>query len=100
MKPNMDLIKEEGDDLGEIVGGFEKKLDVENDETSPSPPMYLASGPGIKDHFNSFREERENDEEYYKELIDEFPNHPLFLKKYAQFLQRKGDLQGAEEYYF
>ncbi|KAK2407179.1 Tetratricopeptide repeat (TPR) superfamily protein [Trifolium repens] len=33
-------------------------------------------------------------------MIDENPNNPLFLKKYAQFLfQSKRDLEAAENYY-
>lgn len=91
-KPSMDLIKEEEkDELGEEING------VEEMEPPSSPPMHLASGFGI---MYRFREERENDEEHYKELLDEFPNHPQVLKNYAKLLQRKGDLQGAEEYYF
>lgn len=89
VKPNMDLIKEEGDEFGESVDGFEKKLVGEEVEPPPSPPMYLASGLGlgITDGFDSFREDRENDEEYYRELLDDFPNHPLVLIKFAQFFQ-------------
>ncbi|CAN4091045.1 unnamed protein product [Withania somnifera] len=39
-------------------------------------------------------------EEYYKRVLEEDPSNPLFLKNYAQFLQSKGDLSGAEQYYF
>ncbi|RDX93303.1 hypothetical protein CR513_24451 [Mucuna pruriens] len=44
--------------------------------------------------------EESNVEDYYKKMIDENPNNPLFLKKYAQFLlQSKKDHQAAEDYY-
>ncbi|KMS95614.1 hypothetical protein BVRB_006620 [Beta vulgaris subsp. vulgaris] len=94
-KPDLDLINEEGDNdvLSESVVGFEK-LGTDEQEVRPgSPLMYLATGLGIK-------EEREYNEDYYRELLQEYPNHPLILKKYAQLLQNKGDLEGAEEYYF
>ncbi|KAI3445354.1 hypothetical protein Pfo_002019 [Paulownia fortunei] len=39
-------------------------------------------------------------EEYYKNMLEENPGNPLFLRNYAQFLyQKKGHLEGAEEYY-
>lgn len=97
VKQNMDLIKEEGDNFN---GDEMEKLGTEENETPASPSMYLASGLGICHDFDSFKEDREDDEEYYIELLQEHPNHPLILKKYAQLLQRKGDLQQAEEYYF
>ena len=39
-------------------------------------------------------------EEYYKRVLKEEPSNPLFLRNYAQLLQSKGDLSGAEHYYF
>lgn len=39
-------------------------------------------------------------EEYYKRVLKEDPCNPLFLRNYAQLLQSKGDLPGAEHYYF
>ncbi|XP_049386979.1 uncharacterized protein LOC125851242 [Solanum stenotomum] len=38
-------------------------------------------------------------EEYYKRVLKEDPSNPLFLRNYAQLLQSKGDLSGAEHYY-
>lgn len=38
-------------------------------------------------------------EEFYKTMVEEYPNHPLFLRNYAQLLQSKGDLSGAEDYF-
>ncbi|KAJ6420957.1 hypothetical protein OIU84_028355 [Salix udensis] len=77
-----------------------------------SPLMYLASGLGIDDidfsgdsggggYHSSFPnfEERCDAEEYYKRMIDEYPCHPSLLSSYAGFLQSKGDLHKAEEYY-
>ncbi|KAJ1377939.1 Tetratricopeptide-like helical domain superfamily, partial [Sesbania bispinosa] len=37
--------------------------------------------------------------DYLKKMVDENPNNPLFLKKYAQFLLQNRDLQAAEDYY-
>lgn len=102
VKSNMDLIKEEGDELEEGIGGLEK-LGTEEVLQPASPPMYLASGIGIgigiRDGVVDFGVERENSEEY-RELLEEHPNHPLVLRNYAHFLQSKGDLEGAEYYYF
>lgn len=39
-------------------------------------------------------------EEYYKRVLKEDPSNPLFLRNYAQLLQSKGDLSGAEHNYF
>ncbi|KAF3680644.1 putative G3BP-like protein-like [Capsicum annuum] len=39
-------------------------------------------------------------EEYYKRVVKEDPFNPLFLRNYAQLLQSKGDLSGAEHHYF
>lgn len=33
-------------------------------------------------------------------MVGEDPSNPLFLRNYAQLLQSKGDLHGAEEFYF
>ncbi|OWM81519.1 hypothetical protein CDL15_Pgr007557 [Punica granatum] len=39
-------------------------------------------------------------EEYYKKMVKENPNNPLFLRNYAQFLhQTKGEAERADEYY-
>ncbi|KAJ9182341.1 hypothetical protein P3X46_006345 [Hevea brasiliensis] len=105
---NMGLIEEEGD-----LNGIEN-LNLEEAKEPVSPPLYLASGLGIdgidfgggngggvggfdltSPNFN----ESGDLEEYYKRMVDEFPCHPLFLANYAQLLQSKGDLHGAEDYY-
>ncbi|KAF8014340.1 hypothetical protein BT93_H0242 [Corymbia citriodora subsp. variegata] len=39
-------------------------------------------------------------EEFYGRMVNEFPCHPVFLRNYAQVLQSKGDLLGAEDYYY
>ncbi|KAK3414808.1 hypothetical protein EUGRSUZ_H00126 [Eucalyptus grandis] len=39
-------------------------------------------------------------EEFYGRMVNEFPCHPVFLRNYAQVLQSKGDLHGAEDYYY
>ncbi|XP_056841972.1 uncharacterized protein LOC108857388 isoform X2 [Raphanus sativus] len=81
-----------------------KKID---DERPPSPPMHSSAGRGI-DKFDLYGKEIKfdlpsfDDEscgEYYKRMLDEYPSHPLLLKNYASFLEYKGDLNGAEEYY-
>ncbi|XP_050372885.1 uncharacterized protein LOC126790617 [Argentina anserina] len=93
----MGFIKEEGEDEEDRV-------------QPPSPPMYLATGLGFDSGGFGFHggeefpmpeiDEKGDPEEYYKKMLDEYPCHPLFLRNYAQALQSKGDLQGAEEYYF
>ncbi|KAL1188802.1 hypothetical protein V5N11_021964 [Cardamine amara subsp. amara] len=76
-------------------------------ERPPSPPMHLAAGLGI-DKFDFYGNEikfdlpgldDENCGDYYKGMLDDYPMHPLLLKNYAKFLEHKGDLSGAEEYY-
>ncbi|OIW13128.1 hypothetical protein TanjilG_32109 [Lupinus angustifolius] len=92
----------------------------ENDvelEPHSSPPMYLAvstevgiDGTGFDDVVGSHElvsddivipnlHEGEDLGEYYKKIVDEYPFHPLVLKKYAQLLLSRGDIQGAEEYF-
>lgn len=97
-KPDLDLIKEEGDNdvLRESVVGLEK-LGTDEQEVRPgSPLMYLATGLGIK-------EEREYNEDYYRELLQEYPNHPLILKNnvlaaYAKFLWEIDDEEDDYSY--
>ncbi|ESQ36473.1 hypothetical protein EUTSA_v10008199mg [Eutrema salsugineum] len=76
-------------------------------ERPPSPPMHLAAGLGI-DKFDLYGDEikfdlpsfdDDNCGDYYKRMIEEYPLHPLLLKNYAEFLEYKGDLNGAAEYY-
>lgn len=111
----MRLINEEADEEGE--GLTIPNDDVDHKGEPVSPPMYLAAGFGIDafdvDGFggacfdmNSINLDDDggagggdSDEERYKRLVDEYPCHPLFLRNYAQLLQSKGDLNGAEEYY-
>lgn len=53
-----------------------------------SPSLRLAAALGI-DVADSTADESinvGNVEEYYKKMIDESPNNPLFLRNYAQFL--------------
>ncbi|KAK4266222.1 hypothetical protein QN277_027174 [Acacia crassicarpa] len=106
----MDLIEEEGesdkDDLDRI-----RKLGLEEEVEPASPAMYLASGLGIDGTgfgFDSFPiddlclpnlDGSGNFEDHYKRMIDDYPCHPLILRNYAQILQSKGDLHGAEEYF-
>ncbi|EEF34020.1 o-linked n-acetylglucosamine transferase, ogt, putative [Ricinus communis] len=114
-KKSMGLIEEEGEEEQdqEVMNEIEN-LNLENVKEPVSPPMYLASGLGIDGidfggggrgggGFDSTLpnfDESDDLEEYYKRMVDEFPCHPLFLANYAQLLQSKGDLHGAEEYYY
>ncbi|KAF3586256.1 hypothetical protein F2Q69_00025823 [Brassica cretica] len=80
----------------------EKSFEIER------PPMHLAAGLGI-DKFDdlyggeisfdlpSLDDERCGD--YYERMLEEYPLHPLLLRNYANFLEYKGDVNGAEEYY-
>ncbi|PRQ36792.1 putative tetratricopeptide-like helical domain-containing protein [Rosa chinensis] len=99
--------------FGDKSMGFIKEEGEEEEEDQvqpPSPPMYLATGLGFDtggfgfDGGDDFPmpeiDENGNPEEYYKKMVDEYPCHPLFLRNYAQVLQSKGDLHGAEDYYF
>ncbi|TMW90228.1 hypothetical protein EJD97_016029 [Solanum chilense] len=111
----MDLIKE-GDDNEDC----DEKEDKETEERNePVCPMYLAAGFGIDvSGMKSLTEgglmraghgadivplnfdEMGDVEAHYKSLLEEYPFNPLVLRNYAQLLQSKGDLSGAEEYYF
>ncbi|XP_027365197.1 uncharacterized protein LOC113872118 [Abrus precatorius] len=106
----MDLI-EEGESDNDWSSGIQN-LSIEEEDVEPaSPPMYLAAGLGadgtgfgsdnliIDDIFNPNLQESGDLEEYYKKMVDEYPCHPLILKKYAQLLQSNGDHQGAEGYF-
>ncbi|GAB4843665.1 hypothetical protein Ancab_013629 [Ancistrocladus abbreviatus] len=100
VEPNMELIREEegeGEEEEEEEGAVNWK-----DGGSPSPPMYLAAGLGVDDDESIFENflEGEKVEEYYRNLVEEYPSHPLILRNYAQLLQSKGDYHGAEDYYF
>ncbi|XP_019261392.1 PREDICTED: uncharacterized protein LOC109239301 [Nicotiana attenuata] len=70
--------------------------DDDGDNRPVTPPLHLPAGLGI----GNGRFGGGNAEDYYRSMIQENPNNPLFLRNYAQFLdQCKGDLKGAEEYY-
>ncbi|CAN7066550.1 unnamed protein product [Brassica oleracea var. botrytis] len=84
--------------------GDEDRFD---NEQPPSPPMHLSAGLEI-DKFDLYVKEinfdlpsfdDESCGDYYKRILDEYPSHPLLLKNYASFLEQRGDLKGAEEYY-
>ncbi|KAL4290297.1 hypothetical protein GQ457_14G013640 [Hibiscus cannabinus] len=112
-KKCMELIQEEeGEEEKErsnrILSSYNDEEEVELEP--PSPPMYLAAGLGIDcvgfgtmadgvDLSSLELDEAEDPEEFHRRLVDEYPCHPLFLRNYAKFLQSKGDLQGAEDYY-
>uniref|UniRef100_A0A5B6ZQ94 Tetratricopeptide repeat-like superfamily protein n=1 Tax=Davidia involucrata TaxID=16924 RepID=A0A5B6ZQ94_DAVIN len=110
-KKTMGLIEENGEEVEEEALNGIQNLGIEEASESVNPPMYLATGYGIDGvgvggggggvHFSpgSF-DETDNIEEYYKRMVGEDPCNPLFLRNYAQLLQSKGDLVGAEEYYF
>ncbi|XP_039020987.1 uncharacterized protein LOC120152995 [Hibiscus syriacus] len=111
-KKCMELIQEEeGDEEKEGLNRIRSTYDDEEVELMPpSPPMYLAAGLGIDcvgfssmadgaDLSSMELDETEDPEEFHRRLVDEYPCHPLFLRNYAKFLQSKGDLQGAEDYY-
>ncbi|XP_061356802.1 uncharacterized protein LOC133301195 isoform X2 [Gastrolobium bilobum] len=113
VRKRMDLIEEgekekenENENENDWSTGIQKFSVEEEDIEPPSPPMYLATGLGVgsdnlasDDLFTPNLQESEDLEEYYKRMVDEYPCHPLILKKYAQFLQANGELQGAEEYF-
>ena len=94
----MDLIEEEENENNDWSTGIQN-LSIEEEDVQPaSPPMYLAAGLGVDadvgfdkfisdDVFNPSLEESEDLEGYYKRMVDEYPCHPLVLKKYAQLLQ-------------
>ncbi|KAI4345896.1 hypothetical protein L6164_012982 [Bauhinia variegata] len=106
-KKGMDLIEEEEENENRSV--------EEEAERLVSPPMNIEAGLGVdgKGFGGGVRsgsytsdilsmpnmQESSDLEEDYKRLVDEYPNHPLFLRNYAQLLQSKGDLHGAEEYF-
>ncbi|KAG4126504.1 hypothetical protein ERO13_D10G160000v2 [Gossypium hirsutum] len=108
-------IGENIDAVGNPDFSFRKKFSYNDEEEvelePPSPPMYLATGLGIDcagfgamadgvDLSYMDLDEVDDQEEFHKRLVDEYPCHPLFLRNYAKFLQQsKGDLQGAEDYY-
>ncbi|XP_009357967.2 uncharacterized protein LOC103948653 [Pyrus x bretschneideri] len=107
----MRLIEEKGEEEVEGLKAI-RTLRVDEEVRTPvSPPMYLATGLGVggagfgcdawdNDLSMENVDENGNPEEYYKRMVDEYPCHPLFLRKYGQALEAKGDFDGAEEFYF
>ncbi|KAK2967925.1 hypothetical protein RJ640_010535 [Escallonia rubra] len=85
--------EEEGEEEGS--NGF-KKLVIEEIDRPVSPPMYIGTGFRTDGNGN----EELNVEEYYKRMVREDPSNPFILRNYAQLLQSKGNLPGAEENYF
>ncbi|CAL5411504.1 unnamed protein product [Camellia sinensis] len=86
----------DGEEEGEEVLNEFQDFGIGEVVKTASPPMYLATGLGIGRADAS----ADSVEEYYKSMVGEEPSNPLFLRNYAQLLQSKGDLHGAEEYYF
>ncbi|KAM1439488.1 hypothetical protein ACFX13_013046 [Malus domestica] len=98
--------KEEEEDL-KAIG----TLRIDEVKGPASPPLCLATGLGVggagygcdawdNDLTTENVDESDNPEEYYKRMVDEYPCHPLFLRKYGQALEAKGDFDGAEDFYF
>ncbi|XP_059632300.1 uncharacterized protein LOC132274945 [Cornus florida] len=108
-KKAMSLIQEDAEEEEDLPSGF-RNLRIERKEEEEtnqplSPLMYLATGFGIDDggggdFTQAGLDETGNVEEYYKRMVGENPCNPLFLRNYAQLLRSKGDLLGAEDYYF
>ncbi|KAK6254677.1 hypothetical protein SCA6_015982 [Theobroma cacao] len=110
-KKCMELIQEEGEEEEERGNRIQSPYNEEEvDLEPPSPPMYLATGLGIDgagfgtmadavDLSSMDLDEASDLEEFHKRLVNEYPCHPLFLRNYAKFLQSKGDVHGAEDYY-
>ncbi|MED6200354.1 hypothetical protein PIB30_084228 [Stylosanthes scabra] len=117
-RKKMELIEEEAEN--ERVGDKKEREKAEDDGDvvvdlePPSPPMYLAAGLGVDanavvgyedflthdDVFVPNLHDSEDLEGYYKRMIDEYPYHPLILKKHAQILQSKGNLEEAADYFY
>ncbi|XP_039048688.1 uncharacterized protein LOC120189481 isoform X1 [Hibiscus syriacus] len=106
-KKCMELIQEEKETKKRIKpnsNSYKDEVELE----PPSPPI-SAAGLGIDcvgfsamvdgiDLSSMELDETEDPEEFIGGLMST-PCHPLFLRNYAKFLQSKGDLQGAEDYY-
>ncbi|CAJ1976536.1 unnamed protein product [Sphenostylis stenocarpa] len=98
-----------GDDDNEDWKHKIQQSDMENRKTEPVKPskeksdlisqFSVLSARQELDASHNYGEES-NVEDYFKKMINEHPDNPLFLKKYAQFLlQSKRDHQAAEDYY-
>lgn len=55
-----------------------------------SPSLHVAAGLGtdVADITADESSKGGNVEEYYKKMVEENPNNPLFLRNYAQFLSQ------------
>ncbi|XP_057471607.1 uncharacterized protein LOC130760353 [Actinidia eriantha] len=104
-KKSIGLIEEDGEEGDEVLSEFQD-LGIEEVVEPVSPPMYLATGLGLGGGSGggvfspACLVEGGDMEEYYKRIVGEDPSNPLFLRNYAQLLQSKGDLHGAEDYFF
>ncbi|CAH9103800.1 unnamed protein product [Cuscuta europaea] len=75
--------------IDEIDGEGESEQE-ENVEEKFKDMIFAGDGDG----------DEEEIEKYYKMMLKENPSNPLFLRKYAQLLQSKGNMSEAEEQYF
>ncbi|KAK4801210.1 hypothetical protein SAY86_021697 [Trapa natans] len=107
-KDNMGLIKEEKEEDDEEEFVSITSLNSRQEDESFRPLMCLATGfemdnidlgSSLELVIPNFDSDEDMEEEYYKRMINDFPSHPLLLRNYAQFLQRKGKFDGAEEYF-
>ncbi|XP_023759829.1 uncharacterized protein LOC111908220 [Lactuca sativa] len=85
--------------MGLIVEDEESNGFKNEEIQPPSPKMYLATGFGIDGIGGTEFTPTLFDDEYYKMIVDQDPYNPLALRKCAQFLQSRGDLTGAEDYF-
>ncbi|XP_060178543.1 uncharacterized protein LOC132608816 [Lycium barbarum] len=96
-------------EMGLIEEDENEEVEKEKESEPVINSMYLATGFGVDGNgvnsggvdFAPLDFDGNGDaEEYYKRVLKEDPSNPLFLRNYAQLLQSKGDLSGAEHYYF
>lgn len=82
-----DLVAEARDSGGEFSFGRDMGLIDENDGEGENEEKDEALD-GFKDSGLGIDGDGDGDiEEYYKMMVEENPSNPLFLRKYAQFLQ-------------
>uniref|UniRef100_A0A803LS44 Uncharacterized protein n=1 Tax=Chenopodium quinoa TaxID=63459 RepID=A0A803LS44_CHEQI len=106
MKPNMDLIKEEGDDLGEIVDGFVRKTvmslyDTRKGDLQGAEEYYFratTADPSDGEILSQYAQlvwELHRDQErasgYFKLAAQTAPKDSNILAAYAKFLWEVGD---------
>ncbi|KAL6970621.1 hypothetical protein U1Q18_030315 [Sarracenia purpurea var. burkii] len=105
-KKGIGLIPEDVEEEEKEVLNEFQELGIEEVQAVSRPPLYLAAGLGMYgDNVGGdggvFSVGFDGDaEENYQRMVGEDPSNPLFLKNYAQLLQSKGDVHGAEEYFF